>query len=264
MTRTQIILVSAVVVAAAAGGYGVYLWLHKPAVTGTPLTPGARRARGAGVVPAVRFTDVTVPSMVHFRHENGATPQKLLPETMGGGVAVLDYDGDGRPDLLFVNACPSPGHTGPAAADAPAPTLKLFRNKGNFVFEDVTESAGLAHVLYGMGVAVGDYDNDGRPDVFVSCVGKHRLFRNVDGKRFEDVTDAAGVGGPGEWPKLTKEQFLARKEPIPFGSSCTFLDYDGDGRLDLFVCHHVTWSPEIDLSIASTLTGAARNYQQPQ
>src|SRR5205085_661536 len=122
----------------------------------------------------------------------------------------------------------SPGQCPPASGTPP--TLELYRNLDVKKFEDVTERVGLAVTLFGMGVAVGDYDNDGRPDVFVSCVGKHRLFRNVDGKRFEDVTDAAGVGGPGEWPKLTREQFLARKEPIPFGSSCTFLDYDGDGR----------------------------------
>lgn len=274
MSSTRIIVASLIVVAVAAGGYGVYLWLNKPAATTAPLTPGTPHARRAEAVPNVRFTDVSGLILTAFWHENGATPQKLLPETMGGGVAVLDYDGDGKPDLLFVNSCPWPGHTAPAGS--PTPTLRLFRNKGvvaaedfnkqkgHFTFEDVTEAAGLAHTLYGMGVAVGDYDNDGRPDIFVSCVGKHRLFRNVDGKRFEDVTAAAGVGGPGELPNLTKEQFLARREPIPFGSSCTFLDYDGDGRLDLFVCHYVTWSPAIDLAIGSTVTGAARTYQQPQ
>jgi hypothetical protein len=179
---------------------------------------------------------------------------------MGSGVAVLDFDGDGKPDLLFVNSCPWPGEARPANAS----TLKLYRNKGDFTFEDVTAAAGLNVTLFGMGAAVGDFDNDGRPDVFVSCVGKHRLFRNVDGKRFEDVTTAAGVGGPGELPDVSQDEFMKWKPPIPFGSSCTFLDYDGDGRLDLFVCHYVTWSPALDLAVNSTLTGAARTYQQPQ
>ncbi len=248
--------------AAGAGGYVAYRWYNKPAEAGGSHTPGPAITRPkAADVPRVTFTDVTAQSGVRFKHTNGATPQKLLPETMGGGVAVLDYDGDGKPDILFVNGRQWPGHAEPGA---PTPTLKLYRNKGNLTFEDVTESAGLAVSLFGMGVAVGDFDNDGRPDVFVSCVGKHHLFRNVDGKRFEDVTATAGVGGPTDLPNVSKEEFLKWKPPIPFGSSCTFVDYDGDGRLDLFVCHYVTWSPGIDLSVNSTLVGAGRTYQQPQ
>jgi hypothetical protein len=116
-----------------------------------------------------------------------------------------------------------------------------------------------------MGVAVGDYDNDGRPDVFVSCVGKHHLFRNVDGKKFEDVTGAAGVGGPTDLPRVKNaEEFANWKEPIPFGSSATFLDYDGDGKLDLFVCHYITWSPAIDRAIGSSIEGGKRTFVQPR
>jgi hypothetical protein len=115
-----------------------------------------------------------------------------------------------------------------------------------------------------MGIAVGDFDNDGWPDIFVSCVGKHHLFRNMRGKKFEDVTDAAHVGGPESLPKATKDEFANWKPPIPFGSSCTFLDYDGDGKLDLFVCHYITWSPAIDRAIASSIEGGKRTFVQPR
>ena len=260
MSRKHVLAVLVVLLTAAgAGGYFLYRWMNPPPADSVALVPGPARTRTPANVPAVRFTDVTASCGVRFVHTNGATPQKLLPETMCGGVAVLDYDGDGKPDVLFVNSRPWPGHE-----SGPLPTPKLFRNHGDWVFEDVTAEAGLGVPLYGMGVAVGDVDNDGRPDVFISCVGKHRLFRNVDGKRFEDATDAAKVGGPGKLPEVSKAEFLAWKEPIPFGASGTFLDYDGDGRLDLFVCHYVTWSPAIDLSVGSTATGAARTYQQPQ
>jgi len=211
-------------------------------------------------VPESRFTDVTAAAGIAFTHENGYSGRKLLPETMGGGVAILDYDSDGKPDILFINSCRWPG-----AEKAPAPTtLKLYRNLGNWKFEDTTAAAGLNVELYGMGVAVGDIDNDGRPDVFVSCVGKPRLFRNRDGKSFEDITSAANVGGTVDLPKVSsKDDFFKHKAPIPFGSSVTFLDYDGDGRLDLFVCHYITWSPATDLAIGSTLEGGQRGFGRP-
>jgi hypothetical protein len=257
------ILIPVVLLLAAAGVGTFYLvrWLNKSPGNVAPHDPGHAITRHRAEVPAVKFTDITAASGVRFKHENGATPQKLLPETMGGGVAVIDFDGDGKQDLLFINSMPWPGHQKP---NEPKPTLKLFRNKGDWKFEDVTESAGLNVSMFGMGVAVGDYDNDGRPDVFVSCVGKHRLFRNVDGKKFEEVRGAGGVASSFDLPNISKDDFLIYRDPIPFGASCTFLDYNGDGRLDLFVCHYVTWSPQIDLSVSSTLTGAARTYQQPQ
>lgn len=264
-TRRGILIASGLLlVGAAAGGYALYRHYHKPEAGGGPSNPGQALTKAVRDVPPIRFTDVTSAAGIHFRHVNGQTPEKLLPETMGSGVAVFDYDGDGKPDILFVNSCPWPGHGNPAA-DTPPATMKLYRNLGGWKFEDVTHAAGLDKVMYGMGVAVGDIDNDGRPDVFVSCVGKHCLFRNTDGKRFEDVTDAAGVGGPGpDLQSLPRDNFMGHKAPIPFGSSATFLDYDGDGRLDLFACHYVSWSPGIDLSISTTLTGGGRTYQQPQ
>ena len=263
MNRSRLGISLAVLVVIGVGGYVAYRYFNKSPGTTIAIDPGKAIPRAHAEVPAIRFTDVTEKSGVRFQHFNGATPQKLLPETMGGGVVIFDYDGDGKPDILFTNGRPWPGQ--PAPADG-LPTVKLYRNKGNFEFEDVTEKVGLNVPMFGMGVTVGDFDNDGRPDVFVACIGKHHLFRNVDGQRFEDVTNSAKVGGPGPDLPLnaSKEDFFKWKDPIPFGSSCTFLDYDGDGKLDLFVCHYVTWSPQIDLSVNSTLTGGGRTYQQPQ
>src|SRR5262249_4819910 len=186
------------------------------------------------------------------------------PETMGPGVAVLDYDGDGLQDLLFVNGCPWPGHPAPEKP----PCLALYRNKGDGTFEDVAEEAGLAMTMSRLAPAPPRFDNDGFPDLFVTGVGGDRMFRNVEkpgGRRgFEDVTATAGVGGPGGWPAAaTKEAFPAWQKPIAFSSSATFVDYDGDGRLDLFVCRYVTWSPAIDLAIDSSLTGVGRSYLPP-
>lgn len=211
-------------------------------------------------VPEIRFTEITTAAGIQFKHFSGATGSKLLPETMGSGVAVLDFDNDGKPDLFFVNSRDWPGHPQPE----PAPTLALYRNKGDGTFEDVTATYGLNVSIYGIGVCAGDFDNDGFTDLFVTCVGGHKLFRNVGGKKFEDVTAKAGVAGPGSLPSVANaEAFLKYAPSIPFGSSATFVDYDGDGKLDLFVCHYCTWSPAIDLGIKSSLTGVGRTYQQP-
>src|SRR5262249_53967319 len=134
------------------------------------------KTREAVPVPPLPFKNFTQQAGIKFRHVNGAFGQKLLPETMGSGVAFVDLDGDGYPDLLFVNSCYWPGHE---AKGQPTPTLALYRNKGDGTFEDVTAAAGLAVTMYGMGVTVGDFDNDGRPDLFVTGVGGNRLFRNV-------------------------------------------------------------------------------------
>jgi hypothetical protein len=123
---------------------------------------------------------------------------------------------------------------------------------------------GLKVPLYGMGVTVGDFDNDGWVDIFVTAIGGCKLFRNDGGKRFVDVTAEAGVGGGGVWPEgLSRDDFLKLDKPIPWPTSATFLDFDGDGKLDLFVCHYVTWSPASDLDNKYTMDGVGRAYGAP-
>ncbi len=259
MRRPLLVPLLLVLVAAlGVGGYFVYKGLRKPDDGTVGPAPAKPRERQSREVPVITFTDVTAASGVTFLHENGYSGYKLLPETMGGGVACFDYDGDGRTDILFANGTNWPGHAGQAT------TPVLYRNLGGMKFEDVTAKVGLSVPMYGMGIAVGDYDNDGHADVFFSCVGKHRLFRNIAGTKFEDATDAARVGGPGTLPNVTKAEFADWKPPIPFGSSATFLDYDGDGKLDLFVCHYITWSPNIDRSVASSIEGGKRTFVQPR
>jgi hypothetical protein len=233
------------------------------------INPGEVGEREKIPVPKVRFTDVTQRAGIRFVHTNGSFGKKLLPETMGSGVAFLDFNKDGKQDLLFVNSCYWPGHE----EKGKIPTLALYRNdstKGEIKFTDVTKDYGLDVTMFGMGVTVGDYDNDGWPDIFVTGVGGNRLFRNIEGKRFEDVTASAKVGGPGGWPKDFIGDFLTfgeaekdrdgkviREGPkINWSTSAAWLDYDGDGKLDLFVCNYVNWSPAYDLSLESSLRGA--------
>jgi hypothetical protein len=182
---------------------------------------------------------------IDFVHVNGARGDKWMPETMGGGVAVLDYDGDGRPDLLFVSSACWPGD--PRAAEQKS-SLALYRNEGKDAaglphFRNVTREAGLEKVFYGMGAAVGDYDNDGRPDVYVTALGRNFLFHNIGG-RFEEVSQKAGVADSG------------------WGTSAAWFDYDGDGLLDLFVCRYVDWTPKKDLFC--TLDGQTKSYCTPE
>ena len=220
--------------------------------------------RSTPVVPAtaegekVQFADVTGAAGIRFRHSNGATGFKLLPETMGAGVVVFDFDADGKPDLFFVNSSPWPGE-----ATGVKPTGALYRNKGDGTFEDVTAVVGLDATLYGQGGCAGDFDNDGYPDLFITAVGGNRLFRNVGGKRFEDVTDTSGLF-ENTWPKISDTaEFRRWKRPISFPASATWLDYDGDGLLDLFVCFYVEWAAALDLGIQAVLPGGQRAYVPP-
>jgi hypothetical protein len=224
--------------------------------------PKQRTARKVNL-PRVRFTDITARAGIRFRHTNGAFGKKLLPETMGSGVAFIDYDRDGRQDLLFVNSCYWPGHE----QKGPRPTLAFYRNTGNGTFRDVTKEVGLDVTMYGMGVTVGDFDNDGWDDLFITGVGGSRLFRNVPdgkgGRRFEDVTGRSGdLAKNSGWE--TSGDFLEREAAVDFPSSAAFVDYDNDGFLDLFVCNYVTWSPKLDLTQNSTLEGVGRAYGPPR
>jgi len=206
----------------------------------------ARKREAAPVeVPPFRFTDVTEQAGISFVHENGAAGEKLLPETMGGGVAFFDYDNDGDPDLLFVNS--QRWDHEPQTTDKPA-TLQLFENDGRGRFKNVTAGSGLDVSLYGMGVAVGDYDNDGRRDIYITALGRNRLFHNEGNGKFTEVTDNAGVAG----------------SENAWSTSAGFFDYDLDGDLDLFVCNYLTWSREFDLGQNFTLDGSTRAYGQPQ
>jgi len=186
-----------------------------------------------------RFSDVTTQAGIRFQHNSGAFGGKFLPETLGSGCAFLDYDGDGWQDILLVNGADWPGHRKSRS------TLRLYRNNRNGTFTDVTARAGLDIELYGMGVAVGDYNNDGFPDILITSVGQNRLFRNTGKGTFVDVTNAAGLG---------------KREG--FSTSALWFDYDRDGFLDLFVCNYVKWSPETD--VFCSLDGKHKSYCTPE
>lgn len=189
---------------------------------------------------AVHFRDITQQSGIHFVHNNGAFGKRYLPETLGPGCAFIDYDNDGYPDILLLNGTDWPGH-----AVHGRTTLKLYHNNRNGTFTDVTAKAGLADPMYGMGVAIGDYDNDGYDDIFVTAVGQSHLFHNNSNGTFTDVTRAAGLWGPNE-----------------FSTSAAWVDYDKDGKLDLVVANYVQWTPQTD--IFCTLDGAHKSYCTPE
>jgi hypothetical protein len=189
--------------------------------------------------PGFTLTDVTTAAGLQFHHNSGAYGGKLLPETLGSGCAFLDYDGDGWQDILLVNGMDWPGHPRQRS------TLRLYRNNRTGTFTDATHSAGLDVEMYGMGVAVGDYNNDGFPDILITCVGQNRLFRNTGKGTFVDVTQKSGLG---------RRQALS--------TSALWFDYDRDGLLDLFVCNYVKWSPEHD--VFCSLDGKHKSYCTPE
>lgn len=208
------------------------------------LVPGqskqpAKSATQAAAPASITFTDITAKAGIRFTHNTGGFGKKFLPETMGAGVAFIDYDGDGWQDIFFVNSSDFPGHKRRTTTPA------LYRNNRDGTFTDVTRAAGLAIEIYGLGVAVGDYDNDGDDDLYITALGQNRLFRNTGKGSFTDVTTAAGLAGHDD-----------------FSSSAAWVDYDNDGHLDLFVANYVQWTPETDLFC--TLDGTRKSYCTPE
>jgi len=201
-----------------------------PSPTPTPDLP-----RPSG---PIEFTDVTAQSGIRFKHNSGAFGKKYLPETIGSGCAFIDYDNDGWQDLIFVNSSDWPEHKKAKSV------LALYHNNKDGTFTDVTAQAGLAVEMYGVGVSVGDFDNDGNDDIYITCLGANHLFRNLGNSKFQDVTAKAGVADPG------------------FSTSAVWFDYDNDGKLDLFVAHYVTWSVETDQYCS--LDGKNKSYCTPQ
>jgi hypothetical protein len=208
-------------------------------ITGAATVCVAAALLAATAPPAnkVVFSDVTTSAGIKFVHNAGKTGKKYLPETLGSGAAFIDADGDGWSDLLLVNSkdwTPRGRKT----------TAALYRNNHNGTFTDITRGSGLDEEIYGIGVAVGDYDNDGKDDVYITALDGDRLFHNEGGGKFTDVTKASGINNAN------------------FGTSVAWLDYDHDGKLDLFVANYVQWTQKGD--IWCSLDGATKSYCTPE
>ena len=186
---------------------------------------------------AVRFTDVTAQAGIRFMHNPGRTGKKWLPETMGSGCAFFDADQDGWLDILLINGKDFKPHSRRT-------TAALYRNNRDGTFTDITRGSGFDVEIYGFGVAIGDYDNDGRDDVYITALDGDHLFHNEGGGHFRDVTKQSGI------------------QNARFGASAAWLDYDRDGKLDLFVANYVQWTPQGDLWCS--LDGATKSYCTPE
>ncbi len=228
-----------------AGGIAIVVYLQKPVVEDrkTEIALPQTRAVEQVVLPKIPLSDITTEAGIDWKHVNGMEGEKLLPETMGGGVAIFDFDRDGDNDILFVGGTSWPWAKQPIANPR---SLCMYRNEGNAKFVDVTAEVGLEKNIYACGPAVGDFDNDGWPDLFVSVVGKNLLFKNQEGK-FIDVSETSGIVA----------------DESAWSSGAVWFDYDNDSKLDLFVCDYVLWSRELDLSLGFSLTGLGRAFGQP-
>lgn len=194
-------------------------------------------ASGPAGTSDIHFTDVTAAAGIHFVHNAGKSGKKYLPETVGSGAAFLDADGDGWQDIFLVNSRSwTPG--------AKKSTGALYRNNKNGTFTDITAGSGLDVELYAIGVAVGDYDNDGRDDIYLTALEGDRLYHNEGNGKFRDVTKLSGINNS------------------DFGTSAAWFDYDKDGKLDLFVANYVQWSQKTDVSCS--LDGTNKSYCTPE
>ena len=271
MTKRSLLVVTVVLVLVAAAGVGVYFgtdWFRKPNVVNNPVEIDPNKERGAIPVPNVQFADVTDAARISFTHYNGAAGQKLLPETMGGGVCVLDYDRDGWQDILFVNSCPWPGHPGPEKPAASC--LTLYRNKGDGTFEDVTEAAGLTVDDVRHRRVLGDYDNDGFPDLFITGVGGCKLYRNIAGengkRKFVDATGVAGIAVRGAWPGGAHRPISSSSIANPSSSPVRRRSSTTTATASSISSSAATSTGRRRsiLSIKGTLTGIGRSYLRPQ
>ena len=206
----------------------------------SPPASSTESSSGPSIRPSgpIEFTDITARAGIHFKHNAGPFGKKYLPETMGSGICFIDYDNDGWQDILLINSMDWPGHKSESSYPA------LYHNNHDGTFTDVTKQAGLAVEMYGLGCAVGDFDNDGYDDIYVTTVGSNHLFRNLHDGKFVDVTAKAGVADPG------------------FSASAVWFDYDNDGKLDLFVTHYIEWS--IDTDQYCSLDNKNKSYCTPQ
>ena len=208
-----------------------------PALAGAVILAALAVAAALPLANKVQFTDVTSQAGIKFVHNAGKSGKKYLPETLGSGAAFFDADGDGWIDILFVNGkdwTPRGRHT----------TAALYRNNHDGTFTDITRGSGLDVEMYGIGVAVADYDNDGRDDVYITALGGDHLFHNEGHGKFKDVTAASGI------------------KNASFGTSAAWLDYDRDGKLDLFVANYVQWTEKGDLWCS--LDGSVKSYCTPE
>jgi hypothetical protein len=205
-------------------------------MTAVGITTFLLAANPPAAIP-VTFTDVTAQAGIKFVHNAGKDGKKYLPETVGSGAAFIDVDGDGWSDILLING----KDWTPKGRKS---TAALYRNNHNGTFTDITKGSGLDIEIYGIGVAVGDYDNDGKDDVYITALEGDHLFHNDGGGKFSDVTRAAGINNAN------------------FGTSVAWVDYDRDGKLDLFVANYVQWSQKTDAFCS--LDGAAKSYCTPE
>ena len=241
------------IVALGAVGTGAWLLLRKPAPARepdpTPVTPAVPRVIDEPPAP-VPFTDVAKAAGIDFIHTTGASGEFLLPETMGGGVGFLDVDGDGDQDLVLIDGCRWQGEPFSSEPEPDHDSVRLWTNDGRGQFREATNGSGLEGPRYGMGIATGDLDGDGRTDLFVTAVGRNAVYLNRTerggGPRFEDATDRLNVPRASRW-----------------GTSAAMVDGDQDGDLDVIVCNYVRWSREIDLAVDYRLTGIGRAYGSP-